>query len=115
MVFNTLVPYLEHCHGFMFGRLGDATKSDRLSTARGSYWLALPPAPATELLAAFERIDLSLADLVAFVTSERGPEHAAERKPRPHKPPWLRSRRGLFRYRRARSARSQVALARGLQ
>ena len=77
-VFNTLDLYLEDRHGFMLGRFGDATSSDRLSKARGSYWLALPPAAAADLLRALERIDLTLADLVAFITSEHGPDDAAE-------------------------------------
>jgi hypothetical protein len=77
-VFNTLDLYLEDRHGFMLGKYGDATSSDRLSKARGSYWLALPPPGAAELLGALERIDLNRADLIAFITSEHGPDEAAE-------------------------------------
>ena len=47
-VFNTLDLYLEDRHGFMYGAFGDAEISDPLSKARGSYWLALPPAAETE-------------------------------------------------------------------
>jgi hypothetical protein len=77
-VFNTLDLYLEDRHGFMFGAFGDATTSDRLSKARGSYWLVLPPPDAARLLAVLQGIDLDLADLVAFITSDRGPKEATE-------------------------------------
>jgi hypothetical protein len=78
-VFNTLDLYLEDRHRFMFGTFGDATISDPLSKARGSYWVALPAvAAAAGLLAALQRIDFNLADLVAFITSEHGPDDAAE-------------------------------------
>jgi len=77
-VFNTLDLYLEDRHGFMAETFGDAAIGGPLSKARGSYWLVLPPAAAAQLLGALERIDLDLPDLVAFITSEHGPEHAAE-------------------------------------
>jgi hypothetical protein len=77
-VFNTLDLYLEDRHGFMYGAFGDAEISDPLSKARGSYWLALPPAAASRLLAALQPIDLDLADLIAFITSEHGPDSASE-------------------------------------
>ena len=77
-VFNTLDLYLEDRHGFMLDAFGDAAISDRLSKARGSYWLALPPDAAARLLEALERIDPSPADLVAFITSEHGAADATE-------------------------------------
>jgi hypothetical protein len=57
---------------------GDTEIGDRLAKARGSYWLALPPEAAARLREALERVDMNLADLVAFITSEHGPDEAAE-------------------------------------
>jgi hypothetical protein len=62
----------------MFGAFDDTTTTDLLSKARGSYWLALPPLAATRLLDVLQQIDLNLPDLVALITSERGPKDAAE-------------------------------------
>ena len=77
-VFNTLDLYLEDRHGFMYGKFGDGATSDLLSKARESYWLALPSTAASQLLVALNRVDISLSDLVAFITSEHGSEQAAE-------------------------------------
>jgi hypothetical protein len=77
-VFNTLDLYLEDRHGFMLDAFGDAAASDQLSRARRSSWLALPLEGATRLIESVERIDMNPADLIAFITSEHGPDHAAD-------------------------------------
>jgi len=77
-VFNTLDLYLENRYGCMYGQFGDGATGDVLSQARGSYWLALPSAAASQLLGALNQVDLSLSDLLAFITSEHGSEQAAE-------------------------------------
>src|ERR1700686_434898 len=77
-VFNTLDLYLRDRHGLMYDNFGDEATSDLLSKARGSSWLVLPSATAAQLLDALTPLDLSLFDLVSFITSEHGSEQAAE-------------------------------------
>jgi hypothetical protein len=77
-VFNTLDLYLEDRHRLTYSAFGDATIGDLLSRARGSYWLAIPPSAAARLLGALEPLAPGLDDLIAFITSEHGGDHAAE-------------------------------------
>jgi hypothetical protein len=70
--------YLENRHGFMYSNFGNAAASRQLSKARGSDWLVIPASSAVELLAALDHIKCETADVTAFVTSEHGPDSAAE-------------------------------------
>lgn len=76
--FNTLDLYLEARHGFMYGKFGDAALSGELSKARGAYWLVLPAAGASQLLAALDAVEADASDVTAFVVAEHGPDGAAE-------------------------------------
>jgi len=77
-VFNTLDLYLRDRHGLLYDKFGDEAASNLLSKARGSYWLAIPPTGAAQLLEALNRVELSVPELVAFITSEHGSTEAAE-------------------------------------
>lgn len=76
--FNTLDLYLEARHGFMYGNFGDAAASAQLSEARGDYWLVLPSAGASQLLAALDTVEGDARDVTAFVVAEHGPDDAAD-------------------------------------
>jgi len=76
-VFNTVDLYLRD-RRLVFDRYGDEAASNLLSKARGSYWLVIPSTGAAQLLEELNQVELSLSELVAFITSEHGSAEAAE-------------------------------------
>jgi hypothetical protein len=75
--FASLDLYLESRYGFMYEHFGDAEASGRLTKARGSCWLVLPPEAIEKLRAALDGLEPAADDVIEFVASEHGPAEAA--------------------------------------